>query len=110
MLSTQASIAAACYAIVILTTRLNGKERLSAKALSVAGAVMAAVVGVCVINCYVSGDCGLLAWAFTGVLLLATVASLALVHGDVAARKKETLILRDDEYQQRRVPLGATPP
>lgn len=109
MISTQASIAAACYAIVILTTRLTGKERLSAKALNVAGAVVAAFVGVCIINCYVSGDCGFLAWAFTGILVMATVASLGLVYGDVAARKKETLIIRDDSAAVP-VPMGATPP
>lgn len=109
MLSTQASIAAACYAIVILTTRLTGKEQLSAKVLEVAGAVVAAFVGVCVINCYVSGDCGVLAWAFTGLLLLATVSSLVLVYRDVAARKKETLILRDGD-DTIPVPMSATPP
>lgn len=110
MISTQASIAAACYAVVILTTRLNGKERLSAKALNVAGAVVAAFVAVCIMNCYVSGDCGLLAWAFTGILVLATLASLGLVYGDVvAARKKETLIIRDDSYALP-VPMSATPP
>jgi hypothetical protein len=109
MISTQASIAAACYAIVILTTRLSGKERLSTKALNVAGAVVAAFVGVCVINCYVSGDCGVLAWAFTGMLLLATTASLALVYGDVVARKKENLVVRDD-IGALPVPMGATPP
>lgn len=109
MISTQASIAAACYAVVILTTRLNGKERLSASALNVAGAVVAAIVGVCIINCYVSGDCGVLAWAFTGILLLATVASLALVYGDVVARKEENLILRDDGRAVP-VPKDATPP
>lgn len=109
MLTTQAAIAAACYAIVILMTRLTAKEQLSAKALHVAGATLAAFVGVCVINCYVTGSCGLLSWAFTGILVLATVAALSLVWTD--ARKKETLIILDNRpHESRQLPVDATPP
>lgn len=108
MLTTQASIAAACYAIIILTTRLTAKEKMSSKALHIAGGGVAAFVAVCIINCYVTGDCGVLAWAFTGLLMLAAVGALGIVYTD-ATGKNEGLIIRDDD-STRPVPLGATPP
>ena len=103
--STQASIAAACYAVVILSAAIADKESVGAKVVGAAAASVAAVISVCIINCYVVGGCGLLAWVFAGVLVLATGGALMMAFDG----KTETLVYRDGRVTHN-VTFKETPP
>lgn len=103
--STQASIAAACYAVVILSAAIAVKDTLNAKILGAAAATVGAFISVCVINCYIVGGCGLLAWVFAGILVLATAGALMMAYDG----KTETLIYRDGGVTHN-VTFKETPP
>jgi hypothetical protein len=103
--STQASIAAACYAVVILSAAIAAKDKLGVKVMGAAAASVGAFISVCVINCYIVGGCGLLAWVFAGVLVLATAGALMMAYDG----KTETLIYRDGGVTHN-VTFKETPP
>jgi len=104
--TTQASIAAGCYAVIVLSVAIAVKDSLGHKVMAAAAASVGAFISVCVINCFVTGGCGLLAWAYTGVLLLALAGSLMMVFD---GRTVETLIYRDGSATHN-VRFKETPP
>lgn len=103
--STQASIAAACYAVVILSAAVAVKDTVGAKVMGAAAASVGAFISVCVINCYVVGGCGLLAWVFAGIVVLAMAGALMMAYDG----KTETLIYRDGGVTHN-VTFKETPP
>ncbi len=105
LVTTQATLAAACYAVLIATAAAASKESLGAKLVGAIAASVGAFVSVCMINCYVTGGCGLLASVAAGVLVVALAGALLMAFDG----KTETLVYRDGD-EARKVPLAATPP
>ena len=82
-LSPQASLAAACYAVLFLATQPS----------KVAAAVAAAAVAVYAINCYVVGGCHWLAWA-VAALLAVTAGGAAFAA--LGLQRREDLVVRGE--------------
>jgi hypothetical protein len=90
MLSVQATIAAACYAILMLATQATARRPVGEALKALGACVVSALVGVCVLNCYVTGGCHALAWALSAILAVTAAGAVAM-----ATAHKETLIVRD---------------
>lgn len=90
--TSQASIAAACYAVIILVVAISTKDTLGTKIMGSIAAAVGAVVSVCVINCFVTGGCGILSWAYAAVVVLALLGALKMAWDEhVAAGRKDRM-------------------
>ena len=89
VVTSQASIAAACYAVIVLVVAIVSNDSLSTKVVGSIAATVGAVVSVCVINCFVTGGCGILSWAYAAVVVIALIGALKMAWDEhVAAGKK----------------------
>lgn len=91
--TSQASIAAACYAVIILVVAMSTKDALSTKIVGSIAATVGAVVAVCVINCFVTGGCGILSWAYAAVVVLSLLGALKMAWDEhVEAGKRGRIV------------------
>ena len=113
-LSIQANIAAACYAVIIVTAMLGSKTSVSNKVFYSVVPVLFAIIAVCVINCYTSGGCGVLAWLFAGLMIVSAAGTILMVVDHTTRPKRETLVFtgnnRPVDAIDEEVPMAATPP
>lgn len=115
--SAQATIAAACYAVLILTTQLAAVKPPRRRVLEVAALAVSGFVFACVMNCYVTGGCGLLAWVAALGIVLSAASAVVMAFGAErhVERFAERLIVRRADRsarasEQRSVPFSGTPP